>query len=90
MAKAAETVLGAVRAALTGPQVDALISLCFNIGIPRFLTSTVLRRVNAKQLSLVPAAFRMWVKETIDGKLIINQGLVNRREADINLWNSIA
>ncbi|WP_425493772.1 lysozyme [Dyella silvatica] len=56
VATAADTVIRVVRVALTGPQLDALIALTFNIGVPRFLTSTVLRRVNAGDFANVPNA----------------------------------
>jgi lysozyme len=79
-----------VRAPLTGPQLDALIALCFNIGGPAFITSTVLRRVNAQDFKNVPDAFRMWNKETIKGRKVVNNGLVNRREFEIKLWNQTA
>jgi lysozyme len=90
VAEAADVVTRSVRVALTGPQLDALIALCFNIGGPRFLSSTVLHRVNAQDFKNVPAAFRLWNKETIDGQLVVNQGLVNRREFEIELWNTPA
>jgi lysozyme len=73
---------------LTGPQKDALIALAFNIGDKAFLGSTVMRRINAGDLAGVPEAFRMWNKETIEGRKVVNQGLVNRREAEIKLWNT--
>lgn len=88
VAHAANWVTRLVRVALTGPQLDALIALTFNIGIDAFRNSTVLRRVNAKDFKNVPAAFRMWNKETIRGRKVVNQGLVNRREFEIEMWNT--
>jgi GH24 family phage-related lysozyme (muramidase) len=43
-------------------QFDALVSFCFNVGTGAFLGSDVLKRVNAKEYSKVPAAIMQWVK----------------------------
>ena len=63
-------------------QFDALCSLTFNIGAGAFASSTVLKRVNAQDFNDVPDAFRMWNKA--GGK--VDQGLVERREKEIQLW----
>jgi len=75
----------AVNAAVTVPltqhQFDALVSFKFNTG--RLKGTTLLKRVNAKQFAAVPDEFRKWVKT--GGK--VSQGLKNRREGEIKLWN---
>lgn len=56
-------------------EFDALVSLAFNIGTPRFRTSTVLRCHNAGDRAGAARAFHLWNK----AKGSVNQGLVNRR-----------
>jgi lysozyme len=71
----------AVSVKLTQHQFDALVSFRFNTG--RLLGTTLLKRVNAKQFDEVPAEFRKWVKS----KNKVLEGLKNRREGEIKLWN---
>lgn len=73
-----------VRVNLTQNQYDALVIFCFNIGDGGFKASTALRVINAKEFDKVPDAMRMWNKT--GG--VVNQGLVNRREKEIKLWES--
>lgn len=60
-------------------QLAALIDFAFNLGIGRLQTSTLRRRVNAGQWSLVPTEFRKWIMAA--GKKL--KGLILRREAEI-------
>ncbi len=78
-----------VKVPLTQNQFDALCSLCFNIGIPRFTKSTLLRLLNTGNYVSVPEQMRRWNKETIKGVLTVSKGLTNRREFDISLWAGI-
>ena len=59
-------------------------------GNPSPPDSTLLRILNDGDYAGVPVQLRRWNKETIDGKLVINRGLVNRRESEITLWNQPA
>lgn len=70
------------------PQFDALVALVFNIGAGNFATSTVRRCINEGRMADVPAAWRMWDKVTINGRRVVSPGLVNRREAELKLWNT--
>lgn len=63
-------------------EFDALCSLVFNIGPRRFLESTLLECLNAGNREAVPAQFRRWVNS--EGQRL--QGLVDRRDAEISLW----
>lgn len=67
-----------VREEITQSQVNALVSLCFNIGIKAFLGSTVLRELNKRKYKASCEAFSMWNKA--GGKVV--QGLVNRRKQE--------
>lgn len=62
-------------------QFNALVSLCFNIGVTAFKTSTVLKRVNANPLDpAVRSAFLMW--KNAGGKPI----LLNRRKREADVY----
>ena len=91
VAKAALAVFKGIDVPLVGPKLDALIALVFNIGPENFRTSTARRVINALDFDAVPAAFRLFNKITVDGKKVISNGLVRRREAEITrLWNLAA
>ncbi|MBB6185766.1 lysozyme [Rhodanobacter sp. MP7CTX1] len=79
-----------VHVALTEPQWIALVSFVFNEGEHAFMTSTLLRLLNAADYASVPTQLLRWTKETINGRLVDNAGLVNRRAAEAVLWNSRA
>lgn len=66
-------------------QFDALVCFCYNIGAPRFKTSTVVKRINLYALrDKVTDAFLMWTKA--NGKEV--EGLVNRRNKELALYFS--
>lgn len=47
-------------------EFNALVSLCFNIGEPRFVSSTVLRWINeGRNIKMIHAAFRLWNKPNL-------------------------
>ena len=77
-----------VRVALSEAQWIALVSFTFNEGTRAFQTSALLRLLNAGDYAAVPAQLVRWNKETVNGVLRINNGLTNRRAAEIKLWNS--
>jgi lysozyme len=54
-------VLEAVRAPLTQPMFDALVSLCYNIGIGAFQRSTLVRKLNAGDYIGATEQFDQWV-----------------------------
>ena len=71
-----------VEVELTQYQFDALTSFCFNVGKGAFQGSTLLKRLNQGDYEEVPNQLRRWVYG--GGRII--QGLVNRRENEIDLW----
>lgn len=85
-----DAVSAAVKVPLNQGQFDALVSLCFNIGIGAFRGSTVVRRINAGRMADVPAALMMWTKATVNGKKVDLPGLVRRRRAEAALWRSLS
>jgi Phage-related lysozyme (muraminidase) len=63
-------------------QAAAMLSLTYNIGTAAFQTSTVLKKFNLGDLAGSADAFLMWDKATVDGQLVVVQGLLNRRQAE--------
>ena len=73
-----------VRVPLAQNQFDALVLFVFNIGRGAFQASTLLKRLNAGKYMDVPDQMRRWVYSA--GSKI--DGLVNRREAEIVVWEN--
>jgi lysozyme len=73
-----------VQVPLTQNQYDALVSFSFNVGVHNFKNSTLLKVLNQGDYTAVPDQLRKWRKS--GG--VVTRGLVNRREAEVKLWNS--
>lgn len=69
-------------------QFSALISLAYNIGTGAFSNSSALALTNESKLDDVPHAISLWNKIEKDGQYIVDEGLVNRRNAEIVLFNT--
>jgi len=67
-------------------QAAAMLSLTYNIGTGAFQGSTVLRKFNAGDIPGSADAFLLWDKATVDGKLVVVQGLLNRREQERTIF----
>ena len=70
-------------------QLDALISLAYNIGVSGFRSSTVLKRVRQNQNDqTIRDAFMMWNKVTDPktDKKVECEGLTNRRRREADLY----
>lgn len=65
-------------------QFDALCCFVFNVGVAAYKTSTLRRKLLAGEYDAIPGQFRRWVYD--NGAVV--QGLKNRREAEIALWES--
>lgn len=63
------------------PRLAALIDFTFNLGTGQLRTSTLRKRVNARQWTAVPTELRKWVRG--GGRVL--PGLVRRREAEVHL-----
>ncbi|MDQ3919520.1 MAG: lysozyme [Acidobacteriota bacterium] len=72
-----------VKVALNQNQFDALVSFTFNVGVGAFTGSTLLKVLNQGQYDQVPTQLLRWTRA--GGKVV--QGLVNRRNNEIKLWN---
>jgi lysozyme len=68
---------------LKAHQLAALISFTYNVGIGNFSNSTLLAWLNSNpDFQRIPEQFRRWNK---GGRKVLN-GLIRRREAEIELW----
>lgn len=72
----------AAKGGTTQNQFDAMVSLCFNIGVPAFLKSTVLRNHNAGRFTEAAAAFSLFNLQK--GKVLAV--LVRRRKDESNRY----
>jgi lysozyme len=82
VSNAVRTVNRAVKVPLTQHQFDALVSLCFNIGGPRFWDSTLLKLLNARDYEGAAAQFPLWRKSGGE----VSAGLVSRRREETELF----
>jgi lysozyme len=73
-----------VKVPLTQGQFDALVCFSYNIGIGAFEKSTLLSVLNMGRYGEVISQFKRWNK--VKGQVV--NGLVNRRAAEIGLWES--
>ncbi len=67
-------------------QFDALVSLAFNIGIPQFTTSSVVRMWKKGDPMAAGNAISLWTKTTIDGVLQDSPVLIARRARETAMY----
>lgn len=82
LAKFERIVNNLVEISLTDNQFNALVALVYNIGETAFRNSTLLKKLNAGDLTGAQDQFRVWRKS--GGKVV--QGLVNRRAQEAALF----
>src|SRR5208337_1854254 len=75
----------AVTVPLTSNQHVALVSFAYNVGEGDFLSSSLLRVLNAGRADQVPNQLKRWVHGRATGAQIV-PGLVNRRRAECEMW----
>jgi lysozyme len=83
LAPTTQAVTNGAKVQLSQNQFDALTSFAFNVGISAFTNSTLLKLLNQGQYAQVPAQLLRWTRA--GGRVV--QGLVNRRQNEIKLWN---
>lgn len=76
-------VMDCVQQEMTQRQFDALVCLAYNIGLPNFRSSTLLRRFNLGDIAAASAQFLVWNKS--GGKVML--GLKRRRAAERALFD---
>lgn len=67
-------------------QFDAMVCLCYNIGVSAFMKSSVARRFRQENIRGAADGFLMWNKGRIDGILVVLPGLDRRRKAERRLF----
>lgn len=67
-------------------QFDALVSFTYNCGTGALQKSTLLKRLNAGDYAGAAAAFAMWDKAKVNGKMTTLRGLTRRRAAEKELF----
>ena len=84
--KCENAINGAVTVPISQNQFDAMVSLAFNIGVGGFLSSTVLRDLNAGNIADEKRAFELWDKDTKNGVLVVDDALLARRDREVELF----
>lgn len=84
--EAERTVNSTVKVPLTQHQFDALVSFTFNIGAGAWAVSDTLKILNNGEHHRMPARMLMWVKVTKNGVKVVEEGLINRRLKEADLW----
>lgn len=80
LAAVERAIAAAVKVPLNQNEVDALVSLVFNIGAGAFAKSTLLRKLNAGDRAGAADQFLVWNKGTVNGKKVELRGLTIRRQ----------
>jgi lysozyme len=75
-----------VKVKLRQTQFDALVCFVYNVGAGNFLSSTLLKKLNAGDDYGAAEQFLRWTKQTIGGTKIEVAGLVRRRRAERALF----
>lgn len=71
-------------------QYTAIIDFTFNIGTKASCSSSLLRDIsNNKDQSIIDNDFMKWRYVTINGKLVPVQGIINRREREVERYNGL-
>jgi lysozyme len=81
---AEEAVARLVKVALTQGQFDALVDFCFNVGVGKLETSTLLKDLNAGLYEAAAGQLLLW--DHVGMQEIA--GLKARREAEFQLWGT--
>lgn len=84
------TIAKGVTASLTQGQYDALVSLVYNWGGGNFLRSLGLKCLNNNDYSEAAQEFFSKERGVVKIKAEFSQGLYNRRQAELAMWNGKA
>lgn len=90
-ASACACVEKAVKVVLNDDQFGALVSFCYNIGNYGFETKfSGLKSLNKGDYASIPNHMDLWENITVNGKLVKDPGLANRRSSEGGQWASQA
>ncbi len=78
----ASNVTALVKVPLTDAQFGALVSFAFNVGVGALAQSTLLRKLNARDVAGAADQFLVWNKGRKNGVLVELPGLTRRRRAE--------
>lgn len=78
-----------IKVSLNQNQFDALVSFGFNCGTGVYSTSDACKELNKGNYSEVPQKLLSWCKARINGVLVVNKGLQNRRISEGQLFSSV-
>jgi len=85
--KVGEQLKKAIKVELTLNQFSALVSFVYNIGMFNFLKSSVYKAINRNPNDPeIADLLKRWNKTTVNGKKVVLNGLVKRREKESNLY----
>jgi lysozyme len=70
----------------TRNQMAAMTSLAFNVGVPTFCRSTLVRKFNAGDTRGAAAEFGRWKYARVNGRMEVLRGLERRRQAEMELF----
>jgi len=84
--KLEQIILPKIAAPMNENEKAVFLSLAYNIGPGNFLKSSALRKFNAGDKPGAADAILLWNKETINGKRVVNRGLVNRRNKEREIF----
>ena len=82
----AQAVDSLVKVPVSQRQREALISFAFNVGSANLESSTLLKKLNAKDYAGAADEFPKWNKATVKGKKVVLPGLTARRSAERTLF----
>lgn len=69
-------------------QMAALLSLAYNVGCHDIENGNIAVCLARKEFDKVPNTILQYNKKHVNGKLRVDKGLVNRRKAEVKLYNT--
>ena len=81
-----DAISGEIHAPLQRRQIDALVSLVFNIGIGNWKRSGMIRHLNEGRVLEAASLFEVWRCARIEGEVMVVDALVRRRAAERALF----
>ncbi len=77
-----DSIKGVVTVPINADELSAMVDLAYNISTGAFRESTVLRELNAGNRAAAADAFLLWDKMTLNGQLVVDPVLAERRKTE--------